>query len=238
MPRSTTAKPAARAKRRAGYHHGNLREAMIEATVALVAEVGAENVTVREVARRAGVSSGAPFRHFPNKTALMTAVAEEATRRLRVAIETAVAQVDGGDPLARISAIGRGYFDWALRHPTHFAVVAARKLIDYDGSPTLARDNAVTQTILRDALAEAQRRGLIDPADLHLLDLEARALAYGLARMHVDGHLPQWGVAPGEVEATLRAVLDRYLGRLIAGAPEAGPPAAGPARPAAAKRRR
>lgn len=227
MPRAAKTKPAADLRKRAGYHHGNLREAMIEATVRLVAEVGPENVTVREVARRAGVSSGAPFRHFPNKTALMTAVAEEATRRLRAAIEAAVEGVDGSDPLARIAAIGRGYFDWVLRHPTHFAVVSARKLIDYDGSESLARDNGVTQTVLRNALAEAQQRGLIDPEDLHLLDLEARALAYGLARMHIDGHLPQWGVAPEAVEATLRGVLDRYLGRLMAGAPKA-----------AAKRRR
>src|SRR5579871_2109283 len=74
---------------RRAYHHGNLRAALVEAALALVEDVGADRVTVREAARRAGVSSGAPFRHFPDRTALLTAVAEEAMRRLRVAVDAA-----------------------------------------------------------------------------------------------------------------------------------------------------
>ena len=58
------------------YHHGNLRQVLIDATLALIEEGGPEAVTVREAARRAGVSPGAPFRHFPTRTSLMTAVAE------------------------------------------------------------------------------------------------------------------------------------------------------------------
>ena len=63
---------------RTSYRHGNLREALIEAAIQLVEEVGPENVSVREAAKRAGVSPGAPFRHFASKTALLTAVADQA----------------------------------------------------------------------------------------------------------------------------------------------------------------
>ena len=85
--------PAAKPRRRAPapkpYHHGDLRRVLIDAALQLVGEGGAEAVSVREAARRAGVSPGAPFRHFPSREALMSAVAEEAQRRFRAEIELA-----------------------------------------------------------------------------------------------------------------------------------------------------
>src|SRR3979490_2876367 len=72
------------------YHHGDLKRVLIDAALGLVEEGGAEAVSVREAARRAGVSPGAPFRHFPSRVALMTAVAEEAQRRFRAEIEVAL----------------------------------------------------------------------------------------------------------------------------------------------------
>src|SRR3569623_757885 len=72
------------------YHHGDLRRVLIDAALQLAAEGG--EVSVREAARRAAVSPGAPFRHFPNRDALMAAVAEEAQRRFRTEIEAALAE--------------------------------------------------------------------------------------------------------------------------------------------------
>ena len=63
-------------------------------------------------------------------------------------------------------------------------------------------------------LAEARQRGLIRPLDATVVPLAARALVYGLARMYVDGHLAQWGVAPNEVEPRLQAALDLVIGSL------------------------
>ena len=68
------------------YHHGNLVPTLIETTIQLIEEMGVEKVTVREVAKRAGVSPGAPFRHFKSKSALLTAVAEQAVERLYEAV--------------------------------------------------------------------------------------------------------------------------------------------------------
>lgn len=69
------------------YHHGDLRRVLIDAALQLAGEGGPDAVSVREAARRAGVSPGAPFRHFPSRDALMQAVAEEAQRRFRVEID-------------------------------------------------------------------------------------------------------------------------------------------------------
>src|SRR5688572_32829983 len=90
------------------YHHGNLVEALIAVTVEIIEERGVEHVSVREAAKRAGVSPGAPFRHFRSKTALLTAVAEQAMERLTRAVAKAQSRVDSADPLVAFEAkIGR-----------------------------------------------------------------------------------------------------------------------------------
>jgi AcrR family transcriptional regulator len=212
--------------RRESYHHGRLREALIEATLHLLEEGGPERVTVREAAKRAGVSSGAPFRHFPTRTALLTAVAEQAMGRFRAEIDTALGQADPDDPLARFRAVGTAYLRWALHNPTHFRVISDRSLIDLEGSEVLLRDNLEIRTLMDELLAEAQRRGMLRPVDVTLVPVAARALVYGLARMHVDGHLAQWGVAPDEAERQLQAALDLVIGSLSTRPPDA------PGRPA------
>lgn len=175
---------------RRGYHHGRLREAMVEAAVALIEEVGPYAITVREVARRAGVSPGAPFRHFPNRTALLTAVAEDAMRRFQAKIAAAMATVDGADVQTRMRTVGLAYLAWAVRNPTHFKVISNRDLIDYAGSSTLMGINAQTHALLDGLFREAQAGGHLRGDDIGGYVLASRALVYGLARMAADGHLP------------------------------------------------
>ena len=101
-PRRRTARPVAAKP----YHHGDLRRVLIEAALQLVEEGGADAVSVREAARRAGVSPGAPFRHFPSRDALMNAVAEEAQARFRAEIDRALAAAPAGDPLGPLPCAG------------------------------------------------------------------------------------------------------------------------------------
>jgi len=118
------------------YHHGDLRRVLIDAALKLAEEGGPEAVSVREAARRAGVSPGAPFRHFPSRDALMMAVAEEAQRRFRLELEAALAPVPADDPLARFRALGLGYLRWAMQNPEHFEVISNGRLFDHDGAAT------------------------------------------------------------------------------------------------------
>jgi AcrR family transcriptional regulator len=203
--------------RRRSYHHGSLREALIEAALRLVEESGPQSVTVREASRRAGVSSGAPFRHFPDRTALMTAVAEEAMTKLRQEVITSLEHTRASDPLERFRAVGAAYLRWTVNHPTHFQVISDRSLIDFDSSDVLRGSNQELRTILEDSLAEAQRRKLIDRGDLLLVALAGRALVYGLARMYVDGHFPQWGVAAGGAQRAMEKALDVFVDALRRG---------------------
>lgn len=203
------------------YHHGNLREALIEAAVELIERDGLDKLSVREAAKRAGVSPGAPFRHFATKTALLTAVAEQATQRLRMHVEEAVAAASEAPPLARFGAIGHAYIEWARANPTHFRVISERSLIDYDDSPTLRSDNEKIRTQMRKLFDEAfaQSGSTTNAADAAHAQIAARALVYGLARMAVDGHFPEWSLSRQSTAKTMAGTLDFFMS-LLAGAAE------------------
>ena len=213
------AKPAAaKPRRRASrtdvpkpYHHGDLRRVLIDAALQLVGEGGAEAVSVREAARRAGVSPGAPFRHFPSRDALMQAAAEEAQRRFRAEIEAALAGAPADDPLARFRCLGLAYLRWAMRNPTHFEVISSRRLFDHDKSAAISGDNAGLIELTERTLAEAFSAGQLRSADLKQIQIAGRALVYGFARMNIDGHFPRWGVDGPEAERTAEAILDLFI---------------------------
>ena len=211
MPTRQPPKP--RARRRTSearpYHHGDLRRALIDAALQLAAE-GAE-VSVREAARRAAVSPGAPFRHFPNRDALMAAAAEEAQRRFRVEIEAALAAGRPPNPLARFRAFGLAYLRWAIRNPAHFEIISTGRYFAHRSSAELTRDNAELVALTERMLAEASAQGLLRSADLKRIQIAGRALVYGFARMNLDGHFPRWGVEEGEVDRMAEGVLDLFI---------------------------
>jgi AcrR family transcriptional regulator len=201
------------------YHHGDLRHVLIEAALQLAEEGGAEALSVREAARRAGVSPGAPFRHFESRTALMTAVAEEAQRRFRAEIDAALAKVPAADPLARFRAFGLAYLRWAMRNPAHFEIISSGKYFDHDTAAGLSRDNAELIGVVERTLAEAAALGQLRSGDLKRIQIAGRALVYGFARMNLDGHFPRWGIAEREAERTAEAVLDLFIEGIASGAP-------------------
>jgi AcrR family transcriptional regulator len=192
MPKSKPHNPSPREVSNR-YHHGNLTDALVSATVAIIEERGVEHVSVREAARRVGVSPGAPFRHFANKTALMTAVAEQAMDRLKASVDAALDATHAEAPLARLEALGSAYLRWALQNPTHFEVISSRTLIDITSSDGIQRANDEIRSIMVQLLEQARTDGTLAPGlDVDHLVLLTRALGYGLARMASDGHFPEW----------------------------------------------
>ena len=107
---------------RDAYHHGALREALIEASESLLAERGLEGFSLREVARRSGVSPAAPAHHFGDVAGLLTAVATNAFDGLTAALEAGNAR-GGDDPVARLREQGVGYVNFALRYPGRFGLM-------------------------------------------------------------------------------------------------------------------
>jgi AcrR family transcriptional regulator len=107
---------------RRGYHHGNLREALIEAALKLISEKGPAGVTFAEAARAAGVSAAAPYRHFRHRDALMADLAKRGFERFAAALEAAWS---GGKPAIRpaFESMGRAYLAFARDEPAYFAAM-------------------------------------------------------------------------------------------------------------------
>ena len=175
--KTAVAKPRRRAARAAPkpYHHGDLRRVLIDAALQLVGESGPDAVSVREAARRAGISPVAPFRHFASRDALMQAVAEEAQRRFRSEIQAALSEAPAGDPLARFRSLGLAYLRWAMRNPTHFEIISSRRFFDHDKAEGVSADNAEPIELAERTLAEAFTLGQLRPAELTAVQIAGRA---------------------------------------------------------------
>src|SRR5690242_4627498 len=111
------------AKKKRAYHHGDLRRTLLEASLELIAESGLDALSLREVARRAGVSPGAPYHHFESREQLLTALAVDGFALLGEAMRSARDAAGAEDVIERFGAIGEAYVRFALAHPAHFRLM-------------------------------------------------------------------------------------------------------------------
>ena len=189
-PRTRTRAPGrSRPARRTGsnrYHHGDLPRALLDAALRIVATQGTEALTLRAVARAAGVSQAAPYRHFTNKEAVLAAVAEEGFRALNAAMRAAIEA--GASPLERLRAAGMSYVTFATSHPAHFRVMFGRELADRSASPALRQVATQTFDTVVDTIAECQRAGVARSEESAAdLALTAWSSVHGLAALLVNG---------------------------------------------------
>lgn len=103
------------------YHHGNLKGALLKAGLKLVERIGVERFTLREVARKAGVSHNAPYRHFPSKESLLAALAADSLRQLHETLRLAVGH--SAQPAARLHDAAIAYLRFAVKNPSRFNIM-------------------------------------------------------------------------------------------------------------------
>lgn len=169
------------------YHHGNLRQALIDGAKTLIAERGPDGFNLRELARRVGVSHNASYRHFADKEALLAAVAEEGF--LGLGASFAASMDPAASPAEAFAAAGHAYVLWALDHPSSFRVMF-RMTDAGERYPTLQAAGMAAFQVLLDLVTAAQAEGAIGPGDPKLLALTAWSTVHGLARLIVDGAIP------------------------------------------------
>ena len=201
------------------YHHGNLREALIDAALRLIAERGPQGFTFAEAARAAGVSPAAPYRHFRDRNALVAEVARLGFLRMAEALERAWT-AGKPDPVTAIEACGRAYLDFARREPAAYAAMfMAGVAPELDPPLALASDRAIG--VLRRAaeLACAGYRGTGARPPALMVALHLWAMAHGVASLFIgrgDGTAMR---APISAEDLLESGLLVYLQSLGLTAP-------------------
>ena len=175
-------------RKRGRYHHGDLRRALLDAALAVLTEADARALTLREVARRAGVTHAAPYRHFTDKEALLSAVAEEGFRMLTEEMKAAQREASA-DPVERLESLGVGYVRFALRHPAHFQVMFGPDLTWDEQMRTLEEAADCSFQLLLDSVEAGQAAGKLRAGDPLPLGLLAWSTVHGLALLLVHGNL-------------------------------------------------
>jgi AcrR family transcriptional regulator len=156
------------------YHHGDLRNALLDAARAILEENGLADVSLRAVARKAGVSHAAPYRHFPNHEALLTELAVEGFAEMRAEIVAGATGAQAGSKTDRIAKIGAAYMRFVAKRPALARLMFGPQLPNRDKFPELA--NAA------DAIGQEIGSALNDAA----LGLSVWAAVHGLAMLILE----------------------------------------------------
>jgi len=173
--------------RRDGYHHGQLRRVLLDTALELASTRGLQEFTLREVARRAGVSHAAPYHHFPDKEALLAALSAEIFTDFGAALRTAW-ETTPGTAIVRLDAVGRAYIHFALTHPAAFRLMFRPELhMAGQEDPELREVGERAFRVLVDGIVAAQAEGFIAPGDPILPALAAWSMAHGLASLLLEG---------------------------------------------------
>ncbi|HEY4122190.1 MAG TPA: TetR/AcrR family transcriptional regulator [Byssovorax sp.] len=176
--------PRRRGSAARAYHHGDLRQALLERAIVVIGERGHLDFTLRELARDLGVSHAAPYRHFADKAALVTALAVEASGALGARIEAALAGA-GRALRARFLAAGRAYVGFALDRPAEFAALFSPEVDALD--PVVVASKARMFGVLLAFIAEAQAAGAFAKGPPEALAATIWAMHQGLAVLAVSG---------------------------------------------------
>ena len=213
--------------RKGGYHHGDLRNALVGAALRLVAKHGVEGFSLREAARAVGVSAAAAYRHFEDRSALLKALAHEGLARLALEMEEAIETAPGAPAsparaAAELTRIGAAYVEFAVAHPSHFRVMFGPwcDLGDELAPELLPRGRDPLQ-LLVDTLDGMVRTRAITPAARQGAEVSAWSAVHGLASLLVEGGLPLGAAERARAHGALLRTLLLGLGV----SPElAGPP--------------
>lgn len=189
------------------YHHGDLRRALLDAAATVLAERGLGALSLRDLARRTGVSPTAPYYHFKNKAELICALADDAFDDLDDALATADAAHT--DPADRLRAQGVAYVLFAVDHPERFRLAFRPEM----GDP-FAELSETAGTLPTDVPAFRQLVGAVadlvaDPTEQVRLAVAAWSMVHGLASLLLDGPLRTLADDRDRVEALARSTVER-----------------------------
>lgn len=210
----TTANPL----KKRGYHHGDLKTALIEAAETLIADQGGLDFSLADASRLAGVSSAAPYRHFADKEALVDAVRargfERLTERMREAAAVAAAPGTTDD----LVALGEAYVRFAITEPAIFRLMFGQRHASHTDAATRVAGNTCFGTLIERVNLLRLAHGFERP-DTHTMALPLWSIVHGLATLAIDRNFD--ATAPGTdpvelVDFASRSFLDRAIQKALA----------------------
>ncbi len=191
------------------YHHGGLRDALLEAAIRVIEREGLAALTLRRIARETGVSAAAPYAHFRDKRSLLAAVCVAGYERFVARMAEEAAGCDGG---ARVAALGRGYIHFALENPGLFNLMNSGRL-----SELVAADETVPAAFASgyQMLVEAIEKAPLSHLGAPHPELDvplAWSVVHGIACLLLDGRISPERYGFRDLDALIDALIRRFVG--------------------------
>ena len=195
---TTTRKPAR------SYHHGDLKAALVEAAAGIVRTKGLEALTIRDVAKRTGVSAAAPYRHFQDRRALIAAVAERGFIRLQQAMSAAMGSARGRHGFKQVAL---AYMNFGLENPAEYRVMFGPDMADTTDFPSLRETSRAVLGGVAEAVKQLQKEGLVGKGDAWLIAAALWSTLHGLVMLVLDGQIETLADTDELVEEATRIVM-------------------------------
>jgi AcrR family transcriptional regulator len=184
----------------------DLRQKVLDASLALIEEGGLDRLSMREVARKAGVSHQAPYHYFGDREAILAALAGDGFSKLGQSLARAAAQA-GSEPAKAVEAMGRAYVEFAMRHPAYFQVMFRADALPLERYPEARRQEDEAFGTLVEGVDKAFAR---QPAETRRrIAIASWALVHGLSTLILEGSLAR---KVGVPKARQKQLADEVIG--------------------------
>jgi AcrR family transcriptional regulator len=193
------------------YHHGDLRNALIQAGLELLAEGGVQELDLRKVARRAGVSHAAPYRHFADKQALIAAITEEGFRLLAEQIQATLSEVPD-EPFEQLLGIARTYVHFAKTHPWLMREMFSGLTIERETFMSLQIAYKAVYRLYTDVIRRGQEKGTFVDGDPGALAGVLWSMLHGLAMLIIENQMRPYVDGPESTERFTRYTIEVLYG--------------------------
>ncbi|MBN1875533.1 MAG: TetR/AcrR family transcriptional regulator [Anaerolineae bacterium] len=170
------------------YHHGDLKNALIQAGIEILAEKGVHALSLRRVARRAGVSHTAPYAHFADKQSLVAAISTEGYKKLYNRVYAAV-QLHQDDPLQQLIEASWAYIEFALKDPAHFKITLSGVVEQEKSYPEYVEITKQNFRLVVTIVETCQRAGILRAAPPDLMAITVWSQVHGFISLVLEGQI-------------------------------------------------
>lgn len=179
---------ASSSQKKKSYHHGNLRESLIEAAIEIIAERGRSEFTLRELAKRLGVTHAATYHHFKDKDDLLSTVAERGYKEMGEYLEE-VSEKGDQNPIMKMRRMGAAYVRYAFENQAYFRVMFGQKFADINAYPEMEEAGKATKDMMEGLVRAGQQAGIYSQDhDVEELIAISWATVHGLALLTINGY--------------------------------------------------
>ena len=171
------------------YHHGDLKNALIQAGVKILSKEGISGLSLRKVARQAGVSHAAPYAHFADKQALIAAISTEGYKQLYTRVEK-VQKTYASDPAQLLIETAWSYIDFGLNEPDRFKLMFSSVLEKEKDYPDFVHFSKKNFAQIVSVIAACQEAGILRAGPSDLMAVSVWSAVHGLVMLYLEGQIP------------------------------------------------